>query len=34
MIINVQLMIFANMLGVSFIILVVLYYYVAVNNLK
>ncbi|XP_041040607.1 dolichyl-diphosphooligosaccharide--protein glycosyltransferase subunit 4-like [Carcharodon carcharias] len=34
MIINAQLMIFANMQGVSFIILVALYHYVAVNNLK
>lgn len=34
MITDVQLAIFANMLGVSLFLLVVLYHYVAVNNPK
>ncbi|XP_004709899.1 dolichyl-diphosphooligosaccharide--protein glycosyltransferase subunit 4-like [Echinops telfairi] len=34
MITDVQLTIFANMLGVSLFLLVVLYHYVAVNNPK
>ncbi|XP_055504073.1 dolichyl-diphosphooligosaccharide--protein glycosyltransferase subunit 4-like [Leucoraja erinacea] len=34
MITDVQLAIFANMLGVSLFLLVVLYHYVAVNNSK
>ncbi|XP_026111173.1 dolichyl-diphosphooligosaccharide--protein glycosyltransferase subunit 4 [Carassius auratus] len=34
MVTDVQLAIFANMLGVSLFLLVVLYHYVAVNNPK
>ncbi|XP_075830944.1 dolichyl-diphosphooligosaccharide--protein glycosyltransferase subunit 4-like [Microtus pennsylvanicus] len=34
MITDAQLSIFANMLGVSLFLLVALYHYVAVNNLK